>query len=263
MAEAPNAATLTTATLNTIEGRPVLRMERPLRHSADKVWRALTEPDQLTRWYPFQATEIDLRVGGTIHFRDEAGNPHNAVITHLDPPTHFAFHIANPGTPGDHERDNHLSFELHPHPKGCLLTLTHTFDDRPAAASYAAGWQTCLDQLEPLLNGTDPTPPDMRLMIPRHERFIELFGLDRGDRIAGGVRFERQLMMRDVDTVWSTLPNTDGQSPPTVEYQEGAARIRWELSSGPGGARITLTRTGDKLDDARSDLELVIKRLYP
>src|SRR6266508_6752873 len=56
------------ATLRSVDDRAVLRMERRLAHPPEKVWRALTDPAHLNQWYPFQATALELRVGGRIGF---------------------------------------------------------------------------------------------------------------------------------------------------------------------------------------------------
>ena len=38
-------------TLQTIDGRPALRFERRLAHPIERVWRAVTEPAELARWF--------------------------------------------------------------------------------------------------------------------------------------------------------------------------------------------------------------------
>ena len=38
-------------TYETVDNRPALRFERRLAHPIDKVWRAVTEPDELGRWF--------------------------------------------------------------------------------------------------------------------------------------------------------------------------------------------------------------------
>ena len=35
----------------TIDGRPALVFERHLAHSVERVWRAVTEPEELARWF--------------------------------------------------------------------------------------------------------------------------------------------------------------------------------------------------------------------
>jgi uncharacterized protein YndB with AHSA1/START domain len=38
--------------LETVDNRPALRFERHLDHAVERVWRAITEPEELRRWYP-------------------------------------------------------------------------------------------------------------------------------------------------------------------------------------------------------------------
>ncbi len=46
---------MTDGTLETIDGRPALRFDRTLAHSVERVWRAITEPTELERWFPAAA----------------------------------------------------------------------------------------------------------------------------------------------------------------------------------------------------------------
>ncbi len=261
-------------TLRTVDGRPVLRIERRLAHPPEKVWRALTEPAELSRWYPFAVTEMQLRVGGTIRFDDGQGIVMDAVVTVLDPPRVFAFSEHAPPEMS-RESDDLIHFELRPVGGGCLLVFTHVFDDRPAAASYATGWSGCLDALEMVLDGRPVEWPAG--MAELHEAYVEAFGLDEGhaETTPEGwrVRFVRQLMAQPVDAVWDALNDgtalvagggvppgfTTGEVPPGAvtevvapalleyEWHSGGrcgGLVRWELSDGPGGARIVLTQTG-------------------
>ncbi|HEX8073920.1 MAG TPA: SRPBCC domain-containing protein [Thermoleophilaceae bacterium] len=45
-------------TLETIDGRPALRFERRLPHSVERVWRAITEPEELKAWFPDTIVEL-------------------------------------------------------------------------------------------------------------------------------------------------------------------------------------------------------------
>ncbi len=198
-------------TLTTDDGRNVLHMERHLRHPVEKVWRALTDPSELGHWFPSKV-ELDLAPGGKVRFLDLSPEypTMDGEITDLDPPRLIAY---------TWDAD-HLRWELHPEGDGCLLTLTHTFDDRYGAASFASGWTGCLDVLELRLHGEhagpdtpegvspDDLPEGMAGWADRHERFVEQFGLDQGmvRRTSDGwvVRFERQLV-RPVEAVWSLL----------------------------------------------------------
>ncbi len=260
-------------TLRTESGRTVPRMERRLAHSPEKVWRALTDPAELAHWFPAEV-ELELRVGAPIQFSypEGAGADLGGVVTELDPPRAFGFSW----------NTDLLYWEIRPEPGGCVLILTHAFDDRAGAASFTAGWSECLDRLADRLDGrAEPVPSRWA---DRHEEFVEKFGLAVGtaEQTEDGwrVRFERQLI-RPVDEIWATLttggvPAVGAAAPPSfgagqigktgqtgrtgrdkqpgpvtavdppklLEYDALAGRVRWQLSDGPGGARLVLTQTG-------------------
>ncbi|MEU7690851.1 SRPBCC family protein [Microbispora hainanensis] len=264
------------ATLGMYEGQAALRMERRLAHPREKVWRALTEPDRLGQWFPFKVVEMDLRVGGKIAF-DGGGMTMDAEITELDPPRLFAF-LQHAPREMPREGDNILRFELLPDEGGCLLVFTQVFQDRPAAASYASGWQVCLDAMDAIVGGRPAQWPAGNFA-HLHEAYVEALGLAEGtaerldeslgDQAGGGwrVRFERQLT-RPVEEVWTAagapaatpgapVPGGIGEGivtavrepaaglPAYVESGEPGRRVRWELSQGTGhGARLVVTETG-------------------
>ncbi|GAA0427347.1 hypothetical protein Acor_37430 [Acrocarpospora corrugata] len=237
-------------TLNTVDGRSVLRMERPLAHPPGKVWHAITDPGGLSAWYPFPATELDPRPGGTIVFDDGAGTMLKATITELDPPRVFAFSEHAP-TSMPRESEDLIRFELRPTPGGCQLIFTHTFDDRYAAASYASGWQTCLVALEFLLDGRPFTPPEGNFP-ELHEEYVTRFHLDEGTTTPEGVRFERQLT-KPIPTALAALEAADW---PSAEYH---------LSAGTGhGARLVVTAADDPgtaLPEWRERINEFVRRL--
>ena len=53
--------------------------------------------------------------------------------------------------------EDELRWELRPDGGGCVLSLTHIFDDRFKAARDAAGWHLCLGALSRSLE-SDPRP---------------------------------------------------------------------------------------------------------
>lgn len=213
-------------TLEETGGRSVLRMERRLGHPVDRVWRAVTEPDGLAAWFPSSA-EIEMRVGGTVSF----GEGFSGTVTDLDPPRLIAFTWDT----------DHLRFELVPDGDATVLHLVHTFADRAGAASFAAGWETCIAGLALDLDGR---PADEHGLdhIALHERYVDAFDLDEPSirQVDGGwqVRVERQLV-RPADVAAPLLPAAgDG--------------VVWELGEGTGhGARLVVTWTGS--DVARRD----------
>jgi uncharacterized protein YndB with AHSA1/START domain len=140
----PNAAD---AILQDDQGRAVLRFERLLHHPPERVWRTLTDDDEQYRWHPTPAS-FEPAVGGSVSWLPGGYDHHvpdmaPGEVIEYDPPRALAH------TWGD----DRLRWELRPHDEGCLLVLTHTFDDRFKAARDAAGWHLCLDALSAELDG--------------------------------------------------------------------------------------------------------------
>lgn len=254
----------------------VLRIERRLAHPIEKVWRAVTDPAHLSRWFPATVQIVEARPGGALRFVFPGAEapPSEGTITELDPPRVFAF-VWN-GEP--------LRIELSADGAGCLLVFTHEFTDRPMAGSFAAGWHTCLDALVDTLAGRHAAPtPTRSAYAESHDAYVAAFGLDTGaveemPEGAGGtcVRFER-ILPHPADEVWAALAGpavpVPGAAPPAaaahpllaagpliaaepcalVEYAQGGGRVRWELTGGhPAGTRVVLTHTG--VADAVSSL---------
>ncbi|MBS3938323.1 MAG: SRPBCC family protein [Peptococcaceae bacterium] len=129
--------------LHEIEGRSVLVFERKYPLSPKKVFRYITDPHYFTQWYPFATGDMDLSVGGKIKFDDGEGSSYEAVITEFIPPHSFCFR----------EVDDLLEISLDEVDQGCILTFSHTFDDRAMAIYTAAGWHRCLEVLGQLIHG--------------------------------------------------------------------------------------------------------------
>ncbi|MDG4830956.1 SRPBCC family protein [Solwaraspora sp. WMMD1047] len=274
-----------TENLNTVDGRQRLRIERRLGHPPAKVWRALTEPDELRHWFPAEV-RLEPRAGGRITFGADSDQDFS-VITAYDPPRLLAF-----GWGGDT-----LRFEVTPDGPGSLLVFEHTFDTRSAAASYASGWQACFEGLDRVLAGRPAELPG-EPSAAAHEHFVRAFGLDEGaaETTEAGwrVRFDRQLT-QPAEKVWAVLlaagpdpaaePVVGGpvpagfghesfpaaavaavDAPRLCEYGwraddsdpgQPVGRIRWELAAGTGhGARLLLTVTGPEQLSGHRDAAL-------
>jgi uncharacterized protein YndB with AHSA1/START domain len=137
------------AVLQDDRGRTVLRFERTLEHPAERVWRYLTEPAELSSWHP-SPFELQAAPDGQVrrvrYSSGAAPGMENGEVTDFDPPRLLGY------TWGE----DHLRWELHPRDGGCLLVLVHTFDDHFKAARDAAGWHLCLDALAALVSGAGP-----------------------------------------------------------------------------------------------------------
>jgi uncharacterized protein YndB with AHSA1/START domain len=169
----------------TLDGRPTVRVERRYPHPIDKVWRAVTTPEHLGQWFP-SPVEVDLRPGGAMRFGafNETAGATGTVVA-VEPPRRLTFMWGA----------QRLTFELTPDADGTTFSLTHSFDDRYGAASFATGWELCLTGLRSVLAGELPPPPDRG--IARHEELVHEFGLDEPEVTEVGgrwiVRVERQL----------------------------------------------------------------------
>jgi uncharacterized protein YndB with AHSA1/START domain len=132
--------------LETKDGKQVLRFERRLDHPIERVWTALTEPDELIGW--LAAAEVDLEAGRIVlHWQNEGGPTTECKITELSPPTVLEY---------EGEPHGRLRWELRPDGGGTLLTFTVTgsFPDDQVALALA-GWHWHLDALAEHLHGVD------------------------------------------------------------------------------------------------------------
>jgi uncharacterized protein YndB with AHSA1/START domain len=136
-------------TLQVRDGRRVLRFERRLDHSVERVWAALTEPAEIVGW--LAEAGVELVEGGGVTLRwlntDDEGNQAvmRATITALEPPRLLEL---------EGEPHGRLRWELRPGGGGSLLTLTVTVDAPAEQVTMAlAGWHIHLDHLGDALDG--------------------------------------------------------------------------------------------------------------
>ena len=133
------------------DGRYRVRFQRRLRHPIQKVWDAITEPDQIEAW--LARAEVELQQGGRVHLEwlntDEEGKRYEGadatgVISRLDPPNLVEYDTDGHGT---------LTWELEPDGDATQLTFTATLampDEH--AAENRSGWHVHLDFLEEWLD---------------------------------------------------------------------------------------------------------------
>ncbi len=162
-------------TLEMIDGRPALRFERQLAYPVERVWRAVSEPAELERWFP-AAAEWTPAAGETF----EAGGM-TGEVTEVDPPNRLAWTFN-----GEQYR-----FELASHQDGCLLVFIHISNDRTLAAQTATGWEAYFSRLEPHLAGDFLSEEEAHEPWGEiHERYAERFGVDPtpGRRFAATLR---------------------------------------------------------------------------
>ncbi len=152
-----------TGTFETIEGKPTLRFERHLPHSVDRVWRAVTEPAELARWF-VAPVEWGPELG---EFWEAMGQ--RGEITELEAPNLLRW------TWGDET----YSFELSAEGEGSLLVFTHGFSDGSLGAQHASGWEAYFRRLDAHLDGDYLDEMEAHDGAEEvHERYAKAFGLD-------------------------------------------------------------------------------------
>jgi uncharacterized protein YndB with AHSA1/START domain len=123
-----------------------LVLVRELRHTPEKVWQALTEPEHLREWAPFDADGSLGASGATVKLTT-VGAPSLHVtetkVTRADAPKVLEYSWGGAD----------MRWELEAHSGGTRLTLWHNIDRRFIAMG-AAGWHLCFDVMDHHLNGT-------------------------------------------------------------------------------------------------------------
>jgi uncharacterized protein YndB with AHSA1/START domain len=121
-----------------------LVLVRELRHPPAKVWQALTEPEHLREWAPFDA-DRSLASPGTVALTT-VGAPtpqvSETVVKRAEAPKLLQYSWG----------DMDLEWQLEPLGKGTRLTLWHNIDRRYVSWG-AAGWHICFDVLDRFLAG--------------------------------------------------------------------------------------------------------------
>lgn len=112
----------------------VLTMHRDLRHEPERVWRMVTEPDELTRWSPVVPDRPLTAVGPATSRENPGDDPVDAEVLLVDP-GRLLVHRWGSAL---------LRWTLSPTDGGTRLELHQTFADRSMAPSYSAGWRVCL-----------------------------------------------------------------------------------------------------------------------
>jgi uncharacterized protein YndB with AHSA1/START domain len=227
-------------TLLVVDGRPALRFERRYRHGIDRVWRAITEPDELRAWFPSNV-EGDRVVGAELRFVDDdqraaaqaAGEPTRADgpmftgrVLVVDPPKVFSF------TWGGEV----LRFELHPDGDGTRLVFTQLVSHQSVAARNGAGWHACLAELDRLL-GEPVTEQGWESV---YDDYLQRIGPSLGEPTGdGGLRWERATHV-DPDVVRAAVaePAAWGAG------GHGSEALRWAVEPAEVGSRFTLVHDG-------------------
>ena len=132
------------------EGRAVLRFERHLDHPIDRVWAAVSTPEQMEAWLAFKV-RLEPDVGGTISLWLGDSRSESPIfagrVTVFDPPRVL-----------EAEMDDGTLLRIEVTERtggGCTLVFTDTRPEGERGSnSVLAGWHLRMDLIGPGLDGT-------------------------------------------------------------------------------------------------------------
>jgi uncharacterized protein YndB with AHSA1/START domain len=120
----------------------------------DKVWQALTDPDQTEKyWFGFRVT-MNGKAGAAFIARSPGGEDFDkGVILESDPPRRLAGTWRPQHDNDRHERPSRVTFDLAPFKGQVRLTIVHDdFDEgSKALESISKGWPAVLSSLKSFL----------------------------------------------------------------------------------------------------------------
>lgn len=259
-------------TLVTVDGRPALRFERRYRHSPERVWRAVTEPAEMARWFPSHVVG-ERAVGAELVFDDDeqraaaraAGEPTRADgplfrgrVIAWDPPQVFAFSWGG----------EVLRVELLPDGEGTRLVFTHLLSHPSVAARNGAGWHACLAELDRLMGEHVPDEDGLAL----YADYLDRVGPELGRRLPGGA----MTWERATHVAPERVRAATGDPAEVAAWGAGERAgdpLRWEVEPARVGSvyRLTHAAIGDDAELAATwhallvqlDMYLAAGRLVP
>lgn len=147
----------------------MLVITREFQAPIDRVWSALTDPDQAPAWWgprgfhvPRESIDADLEIGGLYRacmVRDNTGEEHwwSGVHTDVEPPNLFIFTHAWDKQDGTRGFETEVTFQLEEIDGGTRMTFFQgPFDTIDNRDSHGVGWRESFDRLAEHLRRTAP-----------------------------------------------------------------------------------------------------------
>lgn len=130
----------------------------------DRVFNALTEKEELEKWF-VKIAEVELKPGGTIKTNWTADMGEHGTVKEVNPPHVFSFTWEGMFSPSP----TTITFTLEPKDNGTLLTLTHSgIGEGKGWEAYAGmdnegkGWEAHLKDLKSWIETGECPPPGPR-----------------------------------------------------------------------------------------------------
>ena len=149
-----------------IDDRPAVRFERIYDHPVDRVWQAITDPKEMSHWFPSPEIDYEPHAGGRITLGGDPYHPDARTTKVLvwEPPHRFSF---------EWETDE-LHFTLSEHDDGWRIALGYLLPTIGAGARHGAASEMCINHLDRVVAGTwEPLPTDgsMEEFLPVLEKY--------------------------------------------------------------------------------------------
>jgi uncharacterized protein YndB with AHSA1/START domain len=112
---------MTQATTETATQGRTIEREIVLKAAPERVFRALTDPAELVKWFTHSA-EVDLRPGGTLRFTWADYGAVPGRILEVDPPRRFVYAWTQQPDVGE----TTIAIDLEPVAEGTRLRVVHT-----------------------------------------------------------------------------------------------------------------------------------------
>jgi uncharacterized protein YndB with AHSA1/START domain len=143
----------TLGSLREADGEGVVRMEARLDTAIDDLWRALTDPDRLARWYG--EVEGELSQGAEFRLRIALAGERTGRVEACEPPRRVLLSMRDPDPrPGQPEQ---TAIEVRLSPDGARTTLVWETRGLPVGLlpAYGAGIQIHVEHLADYLGGRE------------------------------------------------------------------------------------------------------------
>lgn len=128
-----------------IDDRYVITRVIDLPSPIERVWRAVSDADEIGRWFPTESATLDLAPGGTGLFTWTGHQPFPIVVESMDEPHYLAWSWGHEST---QSATTLVEWRLEKTGEGTRLTLTETGIKAPKHyAENSQGWDEELAEL--------------------------------------------------------------------------------------------------------------------
>jgi uncharacterized protein YndB with AHSA1/START domain len=114
-----------------------VRRELTVEAPPERVWRAITEADQLVRWFPDKVAEVDLRPGGSIRIEWQDGEFDDGTVEAVEEPSRFAFRWHGAGFDSP---ETLVEFTLQPTADGTRVIVVESGFSRVHEGKRGSAW---------------------------------------------------------------------------------------------------------------------------